>query len=106
MVDRYAACRYRFRGAGGEANGTSVDLHSVMQGHEVSGSGVAHSDALLEFAEAAVTGTRDELAAARRRMMTDLGPSELVDAAGVIGNFERNVRLADSTGIPLDDFLE
>ena len=30
----------------------------------------------------------------------------MVDAAGVASNFERMVRIADSTGIPLGDGLE
>ena len=30
------------------------------------------------------------------------GSAALVDAAGVIGNFERMTRIADATGIPLD----
>ena len=28
-----------------------------------------------------------------------------MDAAGVIGNFQRMVRIADSTGIPVDGFM-
>lgn len=92
--------------ASGEATGTSVDLHSVMQGREATESDIAHSGVLLQFCEAAVTGSDDELVAARERVLHELGPSELIDAAAVIGNFERNVRIADSTGIPLDDFLE
>jgi hypothetical protein len=90
----------------GEADGTAVDLHSVMRGERDSGGDIPHTVALLQFAEAAVKGTGDELAAARQRVLTELGLSELVDAAAVIGNFEKNVRIADSTGIPLDDFLE
>jgi hypothetical protein len=32
-----------------------------------------------------------------------MGAEAVVDAAGVASNFERMVRIADSTGIPLDD---
>ena len=35
-------------------------------------------------------------------MLATLGAARLVDAAGVIGNFQRMVRIADSTGIPVD----
>lgn len=31
-----------------------------------------------------------------------MGPAAVVDAAAVAGNFERMVRIADGTGIPLD----
>ena len=31
-----------------------------------------------------------------------MGPDALVDAAAVVGNFQRMVRIADGTGIPVD----
>ena len=65
-----------------------------------------HGSELEAFAEAIVTG--DEAACARtRRVVSDtLGPGAMVDAAGVASNFERMVRIADSTGIELGDLLE
>jgi len=33
----------------------------------------------------------------------ELGDAALVDAAAVVGNFERMVRIADGSGIPLDE---
>ena len=39
-------------------------------------------------------------------MVEALGPEAMVDAAGVASNFERMVRIADSTGIELGDLLE
>ena len=39
-------------------------------------------------------------------MIETLGPEAMVDAAGVASNFERMVRIADSTGIELGDLLE
>ena len=41
---------------------------------------------------------------AQARILDELGPEALVDAAGVASNFERMVRIADSTGISLNDF--
>ncbi len=35
-------------------------------------------------------------------MALELGPDGLLDVAAVASNFERMVRIADSTGIPLD----
>jgi hypothetical protein len=35
-------------------------------------------------------------------MIDELGENAMVDAAGVIANFQRMVRIADGTGIPLD----
>ena len=47
-------------------------------------------------------GNTDEIAVARNLVRSELGSEALVDAAAVIGNFERMVRIADGTGIPLD----
>jgi hypothetical protein len=45
----------------------------------------------------------DALARARNAVVNVLGATAMVDAAGVASNFERMVRIADATGIPLDD---
>ena len=64
--------------------------------------GVPNAAALVRFAEAAVGGADAELASARERVARELGAEALVDAAAVVGNFQRMVRIADATGIPLD----
>ena len=66
-------------------------------------SGVPHGNLLTAFAEAAVRQT-DALPALREQIVGELGEQELVDAAGVVANFQRMVRIADSCGIPLDEF--
>lgn len=43
------------------------------------------------------------LAKARARVIDGLGSAALVDAAGIIGMFDAVVRVADATGIPLED---
>ena len=60
---------------------------------------------LVAFAEAIVRGD-EALAATRAAVIAALGPAAMVDAAGVASNFERMVRIADSTGIELGAFLE
>ena len=65
-------------------------------------SGVPHGSLLTAFAEAAVRS--DALPGLRERIAAELGPQELVDAAGVVANFQRMVRIADGCGIPLDEF--
>ncbi|MYB22492.1 MAG: hypothetical protein F4066_11075 [Chloroflexi bacterium] len=65
-------------------------------------SGVPHGDLLTAFAEAAVRRT-DALPGLRERIAAELGVQELVDAAGVVANFQRMVRIADGCGIPLDE---
>jgi hypothetical protein len=79
-----------------------VDVAALTDDAAAAGSGVAHAEALLAFADAAVAGDEATRAAARQRVLDALGPEALVDAAAVVGNFERMTRIADATGIPLD----
>jgi len=65
-------------------------------------SGVAHGERLLAFADALVGEDDAALERAREELAAALGPVGLVDAAAVASNFERMVRIADGTGIPLD----
>jgi hypothetical protein len=52
-----------------------------------------------------VQGDEAALATARREGVAALGPDGFVEAAAVASNFERMVRIADATGIPLDSPL-
>src|SRR5262249_9594607 len=92
--------------ASGQAIGQAFDLHAVTQGATAARSGVAHEEILVALAEAMVRDDEQALAIARPRVLGELGPEALVDAAGVASNFERMVRIADATGIPLDSFLD
>ena len=57
-------------------------------------------------AEAIVGGDEDSLRRARDEVTSAMGPEAMVDAAGVASNFQRMVRIADATGIPLGEGLE
>ncbi len=92
--------------ASGEATGQAFDLHAVTEGVTTASSGVAHEETLLALTEAMVSDEREALVIARPRVLNELGPAALVDAAAVASNFERMVRIADATGIPLDSFLD
>jgi len=74
----------------------------VNDGKAASASGVAHADALVVLAEALVGEDEAALVEARRRAIDELGAEAFVDAVAVASNFERMVRIADGTGIPLD----
>ena len=63
---------------------------------------MAHAEVLVGFAEALVRRDDAALARARDEVLEKLGPGGLVDTAAVASNFQRMVRIADSTGIPLD----
>ena len=84
-----------------ETEGNKVNLESVTRGAEIE-SGVPFQAELLNFAEAALGDDADEIARARQAVRAAMGDKAVVDAAGVIANFQRMVRIADGTGIPLD----
>ena len=88
--------------ASGESEGDGVDVRAVTDNTAAPACGIAHAEALLRFVDAAVRGSDEELASARTAVRNAVGPAGLVDAAAVVGNFERMVRIADATGIPLD----
>jgi hypothetical protein len=81
-------------------SGEDVDVHAITRGADVE-SGVPNEDVLIAFTEAAV-GRDGNLPEVRDELVARLGADALVDTAAVIGNFERMVRIADGTGIPLD----
>ena len=92
--------------ASGELNGTPVDLRAVVDPERAAASGVANAAPLLALTDALVRGDDAALAQARERVRRELGPAVLVDAVAVAANFERMVRIADGTGIPLDAPVE
>lgn len=85
--------------------GESFDLQTITDGSAAEASGIPHAQTLVAFAEAVVGMDEIVLKKARARVLDELGPDALVDAAGIASNFERMVRIADSTGIPLDNFV-
>jgi len=66
--------------------------------------GVAHGALLVRFADAVVAGSEDDVAPVRAEIAETLGGAALADAAGVAALFNAIDRVADSTGIPLEDW--
>ena len=60
---------------------------------------------MLAFVDAAKGSDPDELTRTRAAVAEKFGAEGLVDAACVIGNFERMNRIADGTGIPIESPL-
>jgi hypothetical protein len=101
-----------------ETAGGKVDLRSLTDSSFADESGIKGAAALIGWVEATLASTEEgagssrfgeasaagesEIAKARDRVRAELGPAAMIDAAAVIGNFERMVRIADGTGIPLD----
>ncbi len=68
-------------------------------------SGVENGDVLIALADAMTGDDANALALARDALIESMGTDAVVEAVGVVSNFERMVRIADGTGIPLDGFL-
>ncbi|MGI9327807.1 MAG: hypothetical protein ACR2PZ_21495 [Pseudomonadales bacterium] len=86
-----------------QSKGELVDLSGAIQGADAIDPRIPHGKTLARFAEAVVTGSDAELDQARDAVITAVGGDGFVDAACVVGHFERMVRVADATGIPLDE---
>ena len=90
--------------ASSEKHAQSVELEAVMSGDVASG--VAFGVELIEFAEAVVSRDAAAISSARAALAEAAGHDAMVDAAGVVSNFQRMVRIADATGIGLGNFEE
>ena len=66
--------------------------------------GVPHGATLVEFGEAMLRGDAQRRAAAREAVYRALGGAALADAAAIVASFNAVVKLADGSGIPLEDF--
>ncbi|MGI9611315.1 MAG: hypothetical protein ACR2QO_00280 [Acidimicrobiales bacterium] len=77
----------------GAEPGTAVDRGGVPAGR-----------LLVDYAEAVVRGS-DEIARLRADLIEQLGPDATGHAAATVTAFSGLVRVADGTGIPIDDGL-
>ena len=88
-----------------DASNTDIDLQLINGDANVS-DGIPHSTLLMQFAEAVAGRDPDKIATTRQALYNAAGNDVVVDAAAVAGNFQRMVRIADSTGIPVDAHME
>jgi alkylhydroperoxidase family enzyme len=88
--------------ASSEANRQEYDLRLLLGQGEGDG-GVPHGRLLVHFAEAVLSDDDRLLSEKRAAVLARLGSEALIDAAGVIGLFNAIDRVADATGIPLEE---
>ena len=88
----------------GESTGDHYDVKAAAHGG--TGSGVTHGALLVAFAEAVLGTDDDALGEARARVLSELGPAALVDAAAIVATFQQMDRIADATGIALDAMVD
>src|SRR5438105_14755643 len=85
--------------------GQTVEMAAVNGplGHD---GGVRHGARLVAFTEAVMRGNDQEIEHERRALRPLVGDQAFVDVAAVIGSFNVVDRVADATGIPLDEALD
>lgn len=88
--------------ASSEKHEQSVELDAVMNGGN-SGD-IPWGPQLTQFAETVVKPDEQLRTDAREALVRVAGEQVMIDAAGIASNFQRMVRIADSTGIVLGDF--
>jgi hypothetical protein len=87
----------------GEANGLTIDLESALDRDHVGDVGIPASAELLAFTNAVEIG--GDIDAARAALAAAIGVDATLEAAATIAIFKGLVRVADGTGIRLDDGL-
>jgi hypothetical protein len=87
-----------------ELSGGAADL-ALVEGQRRGDGGVVHGARLLAFTEAAMGNDAAALARDRAALRAVVSDAEFVDACAVIGFFNIVDRVADATGIPLDEPL-
>jgi hypothetical protein len=86
----------------GQDTGDDYDLDAVS-GDAASAMSIPAGGPLNAFAEAICGRDLDAIASARQAVVDCLGEAAMVDAAAVIAGFNAYPRIADATGIPLED---
>lgn len=82
---------------------SNIDLQMVNGNSDAANnSQLQWAKALMDFAAAIASRDEAELLRARTVLLSEAGAEAVVDAACVAANFQRMVRIADSTGIPVD----
>ena len=92
--------------ASAQYDGREIDLSvvtAVDDGIGGGGGGIANGEELIRFANAVLGHDEVELAAARTAIAGTLGGAALADTVGVVSLFNAIVRVADSTGIPVEE---
>lgn len=82
-----------------------MNLEAITKGAGDEVTGVAFGAELIAYADAVVARSTD-VPETRDAVHKSMGDAGVVDAAAVIANFQRMVRIADGTGIAIDGPLD
>ncbi|MEM9667674.1 MAG: hypothetical protein AAF950_02015 [Pseudomonadota bacterium] len=80
-----------------------IDTQGIVKGAESGDMGIEGGVEIANFVEAVVKGTEEEITANRGILIGVLGPVKFVEVIATAAMFEQMVRIADGTGIALDD---
>ena len=64
---------------------------------------IAHGALLVSFAEAVLDTDDSRLSSVRSQVRSEMGDAALVDAAAIVATFNAIDRVADATGIPIEE---
>jgi hypothetical protein len=84
-----------------KTKGGNYDL-TLLTGTRGDGN-IPHGALLVQFAEAVLGSDDERLASIQSEIRTKMGDAALVDAAAVAATFNAIDRVADATGIPIED---
>jgi hypothetical protein len=85
-----------------KADGQTIDLEGLADPNCKEIAGLKHSRTLIEYADVFMSRDAEKLALIGGKLEKEMGANKLVDASGVASNFQRMVRIADGSGIPVD----
>jgi hypothetical protein len=88
----------------GKSSSTEYELTAVMRG--LADSGVPHGALLTRFVDAVLGNDANALSLVRFDVRQVLGDAAFVDACATVASFNAVVKIADGTGIPLEDWKE
>ena len=91
--------------ASGEFAGKNYDLKAVMSDKGLVNS-IPHGKLLMALVQAVFDDEIKNLEKARSEVRSEMGDSAFVDACAIIASFSAVVKIADGTGIPLEDYKE
>ena len=86
------------------AKNREIDIRQVRTEENADDGGIDCGRELNSFVDAFMSHDEAQLSQAREALVNAMGAAGMVEAAAVAGNFQRMVRIADSTGITLGGF--
>jgi hypothetical protein len=82
--------------------GNEYDLTAIVDNDAGTG-GIEHGELLNEFVDAMLLGDEQDAARMRKTLRDTLGDAAFVDTCSTVASFNAVVKIADGSGIPLEE---